>query len=512
VGIKKAISSLVLINLVGAGLGLVTAVLIARLFGTTAEAAVYFGATSLFAVTFSLSQTGQLVEVFLPVYHQRKAIDGPRGAYAAASVVINWMVLAFGLLAVGAALAAPQLVRLLLPGFSEASQLLGVQVFRAISPLLALRSLLSVLHSVGNAERHFGVPESVAVVSQAFSITAIAILASPLGVWALVVALWVGELVRLVGFILFLHKIGFRYTGKLAADGFDHGAVFRQAAVTIWYVLATQVWVFALNAALSLLSESVFALYKHAEAIYRRTNGLLMRPISVVYFTEFAQIAPRSRDAVWDSCAEAVHQTLALAALVLVGIAISSRPLLSILWGSESFTPQEIGMASTILIALFGLLTFSGPGQVLRKAVVSAGFLRIQYVGLTGIQLASAASAGVLVAWLGVWGAVTAVFLNALGFLLVPLLIARVKAGRLVFYRVRAALTWTGSALLGGAAGVAAMRLAQKAELSAVWEGVAAAGAASGAVAVVLLTAVILKDPVARDWLGAARRQVRRRT
>lgn len=448
-GTQKAIGQLIGLNAASAVLGLATSVLIARLFGTTPEAAVYFGATTLLAVTVSMTQTGQILEIFMPVYHQRRRVAGMEAAHAAVSVTMNWMAIGLGLLATLVAAGAPTLVRLLLPGFAPDSQLLGANVFRAIAPLLAVRSLLAMLHMVGNAERRFGVPESVALVGRLFSIGTIVLATPSLGIWALVLALWVGDVCRLVGFGLVLFQLGYRYRPILRIPGYRASAVFRQMLYTIWYAGATQVWTFALNAALSLLSEETYALYKHVETIYRRTSSLVLRPVSVVFFTLFAETAAKGLSSLWALVREATNQALVLAALTLCAGYVSARPVLELLWGGDRFTDVELSLAAKILAAMFGLMLVQGPAQVLRKASVAAGWVRPLYLGMAGVQLLSAASAGPLVVRFGVWGAIAALGVNAAGFLIVPIVLVRTHAGEWVGVQVRTVFRWAIAVGLG---------------------------------------------------------------
>src|SRR5690242_21707640 len=92
VGARRAIGTLTSLNVAGACVALANSVVTARLFGTSRPMEVFFAAASVQVQLVSLVQTGQLAEIFLPIYHRIRHRSGTERARAAFSVLMNWMI------------------------------------------------------------------------------------------------------------------------------------------------------------------------------------------------------------------------------------------------------------------------------------------------------------------------------------------------------------------------------------------------------------------------------------
>ncbi|MDA7906843.1 hypothetical protein N9B43_08055, partial [Mariniblastus sp.] len=63
----------------------------AQCYGTKPVIESYFAGISIFSMLISLSQSGQLAEMFVPEYHRIKSEHGLGAAERAFSVVLNWL-------------------------------------------------------------------------------------------------------------------------------------------------------------------------------------------------------------------------------------------------------------------------------------------------------------------------------------------------------------------------------------------------------------------------------------
>ena len=66
--------------MLGAVTAVASSIVVARLFGTGSDIAVYFGASTLVSLMVSLTQAGQLGEVFLPEFIRLKEETGRQSA------------------------------------------------------------------------------------------------------------------------------------------------------------------------------------------------------------------------------------------------------------------------------------------------------------------------------------------------------------------------------------------------------------------------------------------------
>jgi putative peptidoglycan lipid II flippase len=389
----RAVSLLTLLNAVGAVLAVVNSVVVARFFGTSRPLEVYFAATTMQYLVFSLTQTGQLGDLLLPRYHRVKQGHGGREAAAVFAAVLNWSLL--GTCVIGAVLwfAAPAAMAVLVPGFEPADQALGARMMRAILPLLVVQVAISLLQSLANAERWFGRPEGIFCASQLLTVIAVAALAERLGAWALVWGLWAGQVAQLAGLAAVSYGLGYRHRLVLRHPLLDGRTLLKEMTSTYAYVGGLQVYTFALNAALSLLPSGTYAVYKYVQQLYSRASTVVLRPVSVVFFTSASEALARGGESVAALTSAALRRSFAIAAFSVAAICAGGRPLMAALWGGTRFGPEDLDTAQWIL-ALFGSLLFmEGWGQISRKLGVSSGLARQQY----GLGAAVLAASGALV-------------------------------------------------------------------------------------------------------------------
>ncbi len=133
----KVLFQLFSLKFIASLLGLLYSILQVRYFGASRLIEIYFAAQSLVYLVMSLTQSGQLAEVFLPEYHRLNTIEKGLG-YKGLNVVINRMLLYGGALLILLFFLAPYLIQLLVPGFSTDEKEFAVLIFRILLPVLCL--------------------------------------------------------------------------------------------------------------------------------------------------------------------------------------------------------------------------------------------------------------------------------------------------------------------------------------------------------------------------------------
>ena len=452
-GSARSIGILTVLNAAGAGIALANSVVVACFFGTTRPLEVFFAASTLQGLVTSLTQTGQLAEIFLPIYHRLKHDQGVEAARRAFSIVVNWMVLLVLALSAMLWFLAPALLGLLVPGFSAGDRVLGVWMFRSLLGLLGIQACLSLVGTLANAEKWFGGPEAISVASRLGIVIAIALLAVPLGVWAMVASLWVGTAIHVLGYLVMLRRMGYRHRLCLRQEGFSAASVFYKLVVTFGYVGATQVYAFALSAALSLLEPGTYAAFKYAQTLYSRTNSVLLRPVSIVFFTHFSEALANGAENLRDLARSALGRCLGIAVLVASAVLVCGRPLVGGLWGSRHFGGRELDLAAQLLGVFYLLLFASALNQIARKITMSFGMVQRQYWSTAVVQVLSAAAAWALIRPLGMTGAMVTIAGNEVALALAPLaVLAWWRRDLVVFYPPGLVWRWAAA----GAGGVAA--------------------------------------------------------
>lgn len=407
-GTARSIGILTILNVVGAAIGLLNTAVVAFFFRTTRAVEVYFAAAGLQASVVRLTQTGQISEIFLPIYHRIRHDQGADQAHGAFSIIVNWMVLVTAGLSVGFWFATSALIRLRVPGFAESDLATGARIFRALIPIGFAQVLAGLIQTLANAERWFGAAEAIAVFSRLAIVLTIVLLAPIQGVWALVTAQWIGSGMLVVGLAVFVVRKGFRYRFRLHQDGFSPRVVFRKLFATFGYAGTTQVYLFSLDAALSMLPQGVFAAFRYAMTLFAKTQSVLLRPIGTVFFTHFSEALVQGAGSLRDLSRSALAKGLAVSSLAIAAIWVSGRLLLGGLWGAHRFGIEPLNLATLIVGLLFILTLTDALGLIARKTGVSVGLVTQQYLFASVAQLVNAGAIWTFTIFFATNGAVVA--------------------------------------------------------------------------------------------------------
>ena len=226
----KDILSLFSLKLITSVLGVLYSILQVRYFGASRTIEIYFAAQSLIYLVTSLTQSGQLAEIFLPEFHKLNTIKKGLG-FKGLSIVINRMFLWGSLIITIVFLFSPFFINLLVPGFSGEDKSDATLMFRVLLPYLFLQINNSFFITVLNAEEKYGRAEFLGVTNTIVNILSLVFLYSYIGVWALIISLLLGKLIEFFFYIVELYKLGFRFRLLMSMPEFDHILFFKQCKV-----------------------------------------------------------------------------------------------------------------------------------------------------------------------------------------------------------------------------------------------------------------------------------------
>lgn len=413
----RTIGTLTAINLLSAGLGIASTLVVAYLFGVGRSIEVFFAAVGLHASLVSLTQTGQLSEVLLPKYHILKQRLGRAVAYDVYTSLLNRVIAALLPLTLGAWLLSSFLARLRVPGFSPAEIALAAEMFRWIMPLLVVQVTTDLLKTLANAERLFGAPETVSLAARAVSLAAILVLSGAMGIWAMIAALWGAAIIELAGMLWLLTRRQYRYRLIVRVPK-EAGSVmvFRNLATTFPYVSMTQVFGFVIDALLSQLPQGSFAVFRYATTIWARSQGIFLRPVSIPFFTQFSEGVARGASDNGAMASRAIAQVLAVSTVVTVGVLAGAPLVLTGLLEGDRFPAEQIRDITWLLGGFYVLLPIVGAANILRKVAVSLLRVREVYFALAVVQVISALLAWLLIPAFGLIGAWATTMANVMGF------------------------------------------------------------------------------------------------
>jgi len=139
-------------------LGFLRDMLIAAALGAGALSDAYFAAFALPNLFRRLLAEGALNAAFVPVWLRIRHQQGGEGARRFGESILGLMMLGLGLIALVGVVLAPEVVRMLAPGFTPGSErfILAVDYARLSIPYLAIAGIVAVAASTLNAEGRTG--------------------------------------------------------------------------------------------------------------------------------------------------------------------------------------------------------------------------------------------------------------------------------------------------------------------------------------------------------------------
>jgi len=383
----KSIGVVGIINALSTGLGLLYSVVLARYFGVGTSIEVYFASTTLLFMINSLTQSGQLAEIAMPIYHKFQSSEGQEKANRVMSVVFNWMGLIALTFTIGSFLGAPYLFYWSASGFEPEQLEEGVLIFRIISPLLFIEIMKSQITSLVNAEKKFGKIEWVNILNQITSMLFIVFLSGKYQVYAVVMGLWVGELIAIGYGIYVLSQTRFRFHFILKQEGFQISSVLKNMSYTFAYVMVTQVFLFYMNNLLTHLPKGMYAVFKYATLIFSKIQGLLIRPVSTIFFSQFSSAFHSGSSKLKNLVEETTSLSFVLSAFVFAGMLAAGHPLLRILWEGDKFTSESVFRVYETLSVISICMFFNAMALIFRKISMTLGKVKEQYLGYIAIQI-----------------------------------------------------------------------------------------------------------------------------
>lgn len=394
----KTIGGLTILKIIGAIAGIVYSVFQVRYFGTSRSIEVFFAAQTILYLVQSLTQTGQLSEIFLPVYIKLKTKYNSEIAYKAFSVLLNrfTVYVSFGLF-IGYYL-APYIINSFIPGFSNHDKQIAVTIFRVLLPLILLQLNNSFFNTVLNAEKIYGRTEIGGIINYIVSTVLLVTLFNKIGIWSLVWASYAGVIIQLVISIFFAINKNIKYYFVWSDSNFNHKQFFKIIFSTFSYTGSTQLLNWAMTASMSFLPQGMFALFQYVQRLFNKINSVTTQPISTVFFTNYSKNIFNYTSEKLKSNIESIQElVLVFGGFLFISVVASGKEILSFLWNGKNFTLEDLDTAYLIFMSFGFVLSFQLFFSINRKFAIISGFSRINYNLLSYSQLISAITFFILV-------------------------------------------------------------------------------------------------------------------
>lgn len=377
----KSISTLTILKIVGAILGITYSVIQVQYFGTSRDIEIYFAATATTYVLFSLSQSGTLAEIFLPIYIKIKTEYGKEAAHNGFSVVVTRMAAYIIVLCTLAYFFAPFLTRLVVPGFEEESQEQVTAVFRVMCFLLFPQIISSFFIVILNSEKIFGRAEMIGLFRILLNLIVLVTTYSYLGLWSLVISLCAGQIITFFIYIFLLNKNGINLSLRFKASRFDHVSFFKSIYYTLFYVGGTQFYSIVFNSVLSALPQGYFAVFKYVQALSLKAQGIISTPMLIVFFTNFSIAFQKKAENLQEIVKRNTSFIFLFTSIAILLITCYGDFVIEVLWGGKKFDKKFIQPSYEILVFNFIAMLVASLGYLYKKIVISIGLSKQGYIG-----------------------------------------------------------------------------------------------------------------------------------
>jgi len=390
--LNKSIIKIGVLNGISGFLGFIYIVIVANFFGTSREIEIFFATSLLQQLTVRIMQTGQLAEIMIPIYHKIKIDFGEEAAFKSYGVIITWILLFLTSLIVLILLSAKFLVKVIIPGFDTTSQILAVRMIRTLAPLSIIQVFSIMIGNLSNAERYFGWPEMAGLISRMVNVLIVVSTYNMFKVWSLVIGLWLSSLTRVLVLIVFLIKRVKLYL-TLSSPHIKIRELIKRISAATLYTGATQLYLTSLSAAFSYLPQGSYGAFQYAVKLADRLQGILLRPVGVVYFTEFSEnVGRKNFTSNVFLFVNGLKKATLIAGLLCIPLAVSSYGLIKLIFGVKKVNASVdmVMFAFRIFMLLFLLKPVS---LIYRKLVMAFQEADVYYSWAAAIQLISALGA-----------------------------------------------------------------------------------------------------------------------
>jgi putative peptidoglycan lipid II flippase len=311
---------------------------------------------------------GALSSAFVPTFADYHANRGREAAYRLANALVGLVFLVVGALVLLGIALAPQIVRLLAPGFEGGQVLVAAKLTRIMMPFLLLVSLAAAAMGMLNAQSRFTAPAvAPALFNVGSIIVGVALWASRQPPRAAVLG-WsagtlLGGLLQLLAQIPALWRLGYRPRPRVSrADLADPGVrrIGRLMGMAVVGLSATQV---------NIVVNSMFASHEVGANTWLQAAFRLMQLPLGVFGVAIATVAgagvaqraaARDMKGVRETMGSAMRLVAFLNVPSMVGLIVLAQPIIALIYQHGRFGAADTaGTAAALVFYALGLYGYS---------------------------------------------------------------------------------------------------------------------------------------------------------
>lgn len=371
------------LNAVYAVLGIANTALLLFYVGVSPTTDVWFASIAVVSSFAKLFMTGFINEIFLP----RLVRSWELSTHYAEHLLSNIFTV-FAFISIFAVLiifiSSSALVDLMFSNFPANRRAEIVFMMKSVSPVLILIIMNELLAMALNSKELYAQPERARIFSSSLNFVIILSLYSQINIWALFIATIISHLVNLL-FLVY----------SIVSNGIEIGVQFRQRtwrAVKIntklsssgFYVLATQAYSLIFKSYLSSFPYGMITVFHYVETIIVKGRSLLMRPLSIVFLTDFSKSTEyQSGFGTWRKLLR--YFLILTVFLITIGLIVRYAGIYVLLYVLDSQEFYQLVWFRSLLAFYILLIPLEIILIALRKKIVSIGFFT-KYYFIAGIS------------------------------------------------------------------------------------------------------------------------------
>ena len=208
--IIKSVTIIAFFTLFARALGLLRDMITASKFGANKELDAYVAASNVPMIIFMTIGTA-ITTTLIPLYNE-KLQESKESANKFANNVLNFFVLATGLISIICIIFNKPIVHILNPGFKGSQESLTEVLTVILVPTLIFNAVIYIFNGVLQSENSFTIPSLVSIPLNAITIVYLFIFGDRLGVMGLTIATFAATFMQIVPQLFAIRKVGFKYS------------------------------------------------------------------------------------------------------------------------------------------------------------------------------------------------------------------------------------------------------------------------------------------------------------
>lgn len=401
--------------------GMLRDILMARLYGTSTDAAMAFSAASRIPLLFFDIALGSAVtSAFIPVFNEYLAKDKEETAFEFANCFLNLIILITAVISVvGMVFSAPVAV-IFAGGLNDSALSLASLLIKILFPTIIFTGVAYCFVGVLQSYGEFLISAIISLVSNGILILYIIFAGDRFGVQGVAVAMLVAWASQCIVQVPSLIKVKYRYRPHLS---FKNEGIKNVCKLALPIIFST--WMQPINTminirlASSLNGGEAMTALDYANKLYVILVGVFTFTATNLIFPSLSRACAGGEDEKFNSIiSKAIRYVVFIIAPVMVGFLILSTPIIRLFYERGQFDAQSTALTSTALFCYsFGMLGY-GMQEMANKGfyalhdgktpmrvafvgiavniALSILFVKVLNVGLAGLAISASVAANVI--------------------------------------------------------------------------------------------------------------------